>query len=70
MKQHLLAFVTLLGCLLTSCSNADVVDGISDSFTRSVQSGMIDLRDYGKVHNMMMDFAQTYMIENNNAILH
>lgn len=68
MKQHLLAIVVLLGCLLTSCSNTDMADGPQNPATRSSETEVLDLRDFGIVHNKIMDFAQTCVIADSTAI--
>lgn len=68
MKQHLLAIVVLLGCLQTSCSNTDMADGPQNPATRSSETEVLDLRDFGIVHNKIMDFAQTCVIADSTAI--
>lgn len=58
MKHFLFMMAVLLGCVVTSCSNTDVV-ALSNNATRSDQAQLVDLRDFGVVHNMIMDFGQT-----------
>lgn len=60
MKHFLFMMTVLLGCVVTSCSNTDVV-ALSNNATRSDQAQLVDLRDFGVVHNMIMDFGQARM---------
>lgn len=59
--KKILGTLVLLGCITASCSNIDSSADQDDLITRTDQSIQIDLLDFGKVHNMMMDYAQTYL---------
>lgn len=54
----------MLGFIVTSCNNADLADGQNKPATRAGQVANLDLRDFGKVHNLIMDYGQSQLARN------
>lgn len=54
----------MFGFIVTSCNNADLADGQNKPATRAGQVANLDLRDFGKVHNLIMDYGQSQLARN------
>lgn len=64
MKKLVFMAALMLGFMATSCNNTEPADSQNKPATRAGQVTNLDLRDFGKVHNLIMDYGQSQLAQN------